>query len=137
MWSEKDIERAYRTGDVIIKEGDSGREMFIIQKGAVDVLKGGVALATLGRGDFFGEMSILEGLKRSATVVAREETRLLVLNAGSFLMKIRKDPTFAFTIMQSLSGRVRALNEKLLSRTGGMRPEADTIEAETEFMKKP
>lgn len=117
MWREKDIVKVFKKGDTIIKEDDYGREMFIIQSGSVDVFKGqGVSrihLATLDRGDFFGEMSILENVRRSATVIAREETSLLVLNAGSFLVKIRKDPTFAFSLMQRMSNRVRVLNEKL------------------------
>lgn len=132
MWREKDIVRVYQKGDIIIKEGDAGREMFIIKSGSVDVVKGEgeqrVALATLNRGDFFGEMSILENIRRSATVIAREETHLLVLNAGNFLMKIRKDPTFAFSVMQKMSNRIRVLNDKLLSQGG-------KEVAETEFLK--
>jgi CRP-like cAMP-binding protein len=122
MWRKKDIKRVYQRGDCIIREGDSGNEMFIIQSGSVDVYKDDgdkrVFLATLGRGEFFGEMAILENIRRSATVIAREEVHLIVLNAGNFMLKIRKDPTFAFSVMQRLSRRIRVLNDKVLSLQG-------------------
>jgi CRP-like cAMP-binding protein len=142
MWREKDIIRVYQKGDAIIKEGETGREMFIIKSGSADVLKGEegnqIRLATLGRGDFFGEMAILENEPRSATVIAREETHLLVLNTGNFMLKIRKDPTFAFNIMQKMSNRIRLLNEKLLSQKGistANRSEINKEIAETEYLK--
>ncbi|MEW6738321.1 MAG: cyclic nucleotide-binding domain-containing protein [Nitrospirota bacterium] len=142
MWREKDIIRAYQKGDAIIKEGETGREMFIIKSGSVDVLKGEednqIHLATLERGDFFGEMAILENEPRSATVIAREETHLLVLNTGNFMLKIRKDPTFAFNIMQKMSSRIRLLNEKLLGQKGISTANHSGINkeiAETEYLK--
>jgi CRP-like cAMP-binding protein len=120
MWLEKDITREYKKGDLIISEGDLGREMFIIKSGAVEVLKKDgdtlIPLAVLERGDFFGEMAILEDAPRTAMVVAREATELIVLNVGSFLMKIRRDPSFAFTMMQKMSRRIRILNDRLLTR---------------------
>ena len=120
MWREKDITREYKKGDVIIKEGDLGREMFIIKSGSVDVIKRDdkkdIVLATLEKGDFFGEMAILENVPRAAMVIAREVTHVIVLNIGSLLIKIRKDPAFAFNMMQKMSKRIRMLNEKLLKQ---------------------
>ena len=122
MWRERDITREYKKGDVIIREGDLGREMFIIKSGSVDVVKRDddklIVLATLERGDFFGEMAILENVSRTAMVIARETTSLIVLNIGSFFIKIRKDPSFAFNMMQKMSKRIRILNEKLLKKEG-------------------
>lgn len=142
MWREKDIIRVYQKGDAIIKEGETGREMFIIKSGVADVLKGEegnqIHLATLERGDIFGEMAILENEPRSATVIAREETHLIVLNTGNFMLKIRKDPTFAFNIMQKLSSRIRLLNEKILGQEGistTNRSEISKNIAETEYLK--
>ena len=118
MWREKDITREYQKGDIIIREGDIGREMFIIKSGAVEVMKRNddrpILLATLERGDFFGEMALLENAFRTATVIARETTSLIVLNVGSFLIKIKRDPSFAFNMMQKMSKRIRILNDKLL-----------------------
>jgi len=121
MWSEKDITKEFNKDDIIIKEGDPGREMYIIKSGSVDVVKsdGGrdIILATLSRGDFFGEMAILENIYRTATVKAKETSRLTVLATGNFMIKLKKDPTFAFQIMQKMSRRIRILNEKILKET--------------------
>jgi CRP/FNR family cyclic AMP-dependent transcriptional regulator len=120
MWREKDITREYQKGDIIIREGDIGREMFIIKSGAVEVMKRNedrpILLATLERGDFFGEMALLENAFRTATVIARETTSLIVLNVGSFLIKIKRDPSFAFNMMQKMSKRIRILNDRLLMK---------------------
>jgi len=126
MWSQKDITKEFNKDDIIIKEGDPGRKMYIIKSGSVDVVKSDrdreIILATLSRGDFFGEMAILENIYRTATVKARETSRLIVLTTGNFMIKLKKDPTFAFQIMQKMSRRIRILNEKILKDTDITRP---------------
>jgi CRP/FNR family cyclic AMP-dependent transcriptional regulator len=142
MWREKDITREYQKGDRIIQEGDLGGEMFIIKSGSVDVIKKDgkkeFVLATLERGDFFGEMAMLENVSRTATVIARETTQLIALNIGSFLIKIKKDPSFAFNMMQKMSNRIRILNEKLFNkedRSEPSRSELDLAITQSEYLR--
>lgn len=108
----------FTDGETIFTEGESSSEMFVLRTGKVEISKnvGGhsVRLAVLDRGSFFGEMSLLEGLPRSATARAIGDVALLVLRPGSLLLQIRRDPTFAFELLQQLSGRIRDLNEKLV-----------------------
>lgn len=110
--------QTFADAEVIFREGEETHDMFVVHQGQVEILKhaGGhdVQLALLGRGSFFGEMSLLEGLPRSATARAIGSTRLLVLRPGSLLMLIRRDPTFAFEMLQQMSGRIRDLNDKLV-----------------------
>ena len=105
------------SGQQIIIDGDFGEEMFIIARGSVEiskVLRGKrVVLSTFGRGEFFGEMSLLEGVQRSADVFAKEDTELLCISSGGLLLKIRRDPTFALEMLQSFSSRLRQANERL------------------------
>ena len=114
--------RLYEDGDVIFREGEETREMYIVQSGEVVVCKQGprgeIELATLRKGDFVGEMSLLESLPRTATAKARGRTRLLAIHPGGFLLKIRRDPTFAFEMMQTLSRRIRVTNETLIKELG-------------------
>lgn len=108
----------YQDGEVIVDEADEGREMYVIQEGEVLVTKsiegGEVALARLGRGKFFGEMSLLESMPRNATARAVGKTRVLVVKPGGLLLKIRRNPTFAFEMLQNMSGRLREMNERIV-----------------------
>ncbi|MDZ7642102.1 MAG: cyclic nucleotide-binding domain-containing protein [Desulfurivibrio sp.] len=110
--------REFAAGERIVAEGDDTHEMYIIQKGQVAIEKRqngeSLRLATLGKGDFFGEMSLLEGLPRSADAVALIPSRLLVLQSGGFLLKLRRDPTFAFEVIAGLSSRIRSMNDHLM-----------------------
>ncbi|MEP6992241.1 MAG: cyclic nucleotide-binding domain-containing protein [bacterium] len=110
--------QTFSDGEVIFHEGESSSEMFVVRNGKVEITKsvGGhtMRLAVLDRGAFFGEMSLLEGLPRSATALAVGDVSLLVLRPGSLLLQIRRDPTFAFELLQQLSGRIRDLDEKLV-----------------------
>ncbi len=122
-----DSMRKFEPGEVIFREGDDSREMFVVLEGTVEVVKtvGGsnngsngkseIKLARITRGEFLGEMSLLESLPRSATARAVDHVKLLAIQPGGFLLKIRRDPTFAFEIMQSLSRRIRLTNEALLA----------------------
>ncbi len=113
-----EFERDYADGEVICREGESSSEMFVIQSGRVRITKssnrGEIDLALLDRGNFFGEMSVLEGLPRDATATAVGATRVLVMSTGALLVRLRRDPTFAFELLHRLSGRVRSLNSRLL-----------------------
>lgn len=114
--------REFADGDIIFAEGDDSREMYIVQQGSVVVTRkpmgssgnGAITLGTLQKGDFAGEMALLESLPRSATAKAKGATKLLVLQPGGFLLKIRRDPTFAFEMLQRLSRRIRVTNDRLL-----------------------
>lgn len=114
-----DSVRIFEPGEIIFKEGDDSREMFVVLEGQVEVVKnsprgGEVKLAALSRGEFLGEMSLLESLPRSATARAVTSVKMLAIHPGGFLLKIRRDPTFAFEIMQSLSRRIRVTNDSLM-----------------------
>ena len=114
----REFEESYAHGDLVVREGDTARHMYVIQSGRVEITKriGGedVSLAVLEKGDFFGEMSLLESLPRDANARAVGPTRLLVINPGGLLLRIRRDPTFAFEMLHKLSGRIRAQSRRLV-----------------------
>jgi CRP-like cAMP-binding protein len=117
-----ELSRTYADHQMICREGDSSAEMFVIQSGSVRVFKtldgGELELAVLGKGEFFGEMSVLESLPRDASAQAVGEAEVLVMTPGALLVRLRRDPTFAFELLRRLSGRVRALNARLIEALG-------------------
>jgi CRP-like cAMP-binding protein len=109
-------------GEVIVRQGEVGNCMYVIQQGQVEILlkKGDadVCVAVLGEGDFFGEMALFDQEVRSATVRARGEVRILTLEKRTFLRRIHEDPSLAFRMLEKMSRRVRKLNETLNAALG-------------------
>jgi hypothetical protein len=118
--------RIYQDGELICREGESTAEMYVIRKGSVRIFKaspmGEVHLAVLAKGDFFGEMSVLENLPRDASAQALGETEVLVMTPGALLVRLRRDPTLAFELLRRLSGRVRTLNARLMNALSSSAP---------------
>ena len=114
--------KVYEGGEFIVRKGDEGNCMYVIQEGQVEVVqvKGNdiVRLAVLGQGDFFGEMAIFERETRSATVRALGTVRLLTVDSKTFLRRIQEDPSLAFRVVQTMSSRINQLNQELVSLKG-------------------
>jgi CRP-like cAMP-binding protein len=109
--------KTYKDGEDIIKQGDSGNCMYIIQSGEVEVLRDDngkeVRLALRKEGDFFGEMALFSRELRSATIRALGDARILTVDRKNLLNSIQKDPSLAFRIIETLSKRVRDLSEEI------------------------
>ena len=109
-----EVERHFSDGEYIVRKGDPGREMFIIQSGGAIVRRSNsTEMARLGKGEFFGEMSVLESSPRDADVVADGDTTVLARGPGALFLRLRRDPSFALELLQALSHRVRVMNERL------------------------
>jgi CRP-like cAMP-binding protein len=78
------IERLYTTGEAIMREGEEGTSMFVIASGRADVMTADRLVRSLGPGDFVGEMSLLTGEKRAATVIASAPSRLMEMTTEAF-----------------------------------------------------
>ena len=100
-------------GEKIIREGDAGDEMYIILQGKVVIEVGSIVVGELGSGDFFGEMSLIDGSPRSATITAADTLLLFAINEKNFERIIAWEPLVAVRIMKSLSRRLRELNEEI------------------------
>ena len=94
-------------GKVLARAGESGREMFVIVAGQAKVTTSHGRTAQLNSGDFFGEMSLLDGGVRSATVEAATPMRLLVIGQREFFALLAEAPLISKCIMRTLSQRLR------------------------------
>jgi CRP-like cAMP-binding protein len=112
----KRIDRAatrsdYAAGAVLCKEGTVGRELILILDGEASVERGGKAVATVGPADFIGEMSLLDGGPRSATVTTTSAVTALVLPTREFWQVLDEVPPIAHKLLQTLAARLRAADE--------------------------
>jgi CRP-like cAMP-binding protein len=101
-------EMSYKTGNTIVAEGDTGVGFFLILDGKAEVRKKGKVLATLSRGQFFGEMSLIDDLPRSADVIALQPTKCWAITAWSFASVIKEHPELALSMLKEVVKRLRA-----------------------------
>lgn len=105
----------YDVSGVIFEEGSTGRDLYVVLDGKVDIVKDtGAArtvIITLGKGEFFGEMAVIDGSARSATAIAAAPgTRVMRINHARFVYLVSQQPAFALMVMDALSKRLRASN---------------------------
>lgn len=133
--------KAYGAGEVIFSEGEEGDKMFIILDGEVEILKSahsggtGKHLVTLGKGEFFGEMALIEDKPRSATALCKKDTKLLVMNEPVFESVIEKNPDFASKMIKNLAVRLRNAN-KLIEQTLSGNSSRAVMEGLAEYAKE-
>ncbi len=110
--------KVYEDGEIVVRRGDTGDSMYVVQEGKVEVLveEDGreVRLRVLGEGEFLGEMALFEREVRSATVRALGRARLLTIDKKSLLRRIHEDPSLAFRIVETMSRRIRDLTNEVV-----------------------
>jgi CRP/FNR family transcriptional regulator, cyclic AMP receptor protein len=100
-------------GDLIVREGEAGLGFYLIEEGEAIVRHRDKKVATLGRGDFFGEMALLDEQPRSADVMATEPTRCLVLLRWNFWSMVSKNPNIVRGLLREMSRRLRESNKAM------------------------
>jgi len=119
--SRKELQRVARASDTVevkeghelTRQGDVGREMFVIVNGTATVKRNGRKIGTAGPGDAIGELSLLDKGPRTATITADGPTTVLVLGAREFAGVLDEVPGIAHKIMSALAGRVRELDTQI------------------------
>src|SRR5687768_2972695 len=117
LLSEKTVPQNTR----LFRQGDNGDAMYLIESGRVRISiraddKQEVILAELAQGDFFGEMSIIDGRQRSADAQVIEDARLAILSRDAFLSFVRTNPDVALEMLSALTDRLRRTDDLLRSR---------------------
>lgn len=109
--------REYQDGEIVIRQGETGDCMFVIQSGRVEIVaRSGdkeVRLAVRGEGDIIGEMALFEREVRSADARALGPARILTIDKRSLIARIHEDPSLAFRLIQTLCHRVRELSDEI------------------------
>ena len=109
--------RLYQDGEAIVRQGEIGSSMFVIQAGRVGIYvesdQGSKLLRHLGPGDCFGELALFDEDVRSATVRAEGDARVLTLDKRTLLRRFYEDPSLAYRVVKTLATRVRQLTDEL------------------------
>lgn len=107
----------YRDGEIIIKQGEPGNCLYVIQEGRVEVISENngveVKVAELGETEFFGEMGLFEKDVRSCTVRALGDAKVLTIDKKNFYKSIHQDSTLAYRLLEKMSNRLREANKKI------------------------
>jgi CRP-like cAMP-binding protein len=104
------VEVDFPADRVIARQGEIGTGFFVVVEGMVRVSRDGAVLARLGPGEFFGELSVLDGGPRIAQVAAEEPTRCLALASWDFERVLRDQPGVALSVLRVVAGRLREVS---------------------------
>lgn len=118
--STKDLQKIAKAGDeitmpagsLIVDQGQTGREAFVVLEGTVTVKRNGKKVATLGPGTMVGELSLLDHGPRTATVVCDTDCTLLLITQRHFSAVLDEIPALAHKILGALAGRIRDLDRQ-------------------------
>ena len=106
---DRTVETDYGAGGVIVREGEIGTGFFIVVDGRVKVVRSGTTVAHLGPGEFFGELSVLDGGPRVAQVVAEAPTTCLAIASWDFERVLRDEPGVALAVLRVVAARLRTV----------------------------
>ena len=114
------VRKKYKKGSIILLEEETGAALFVIASGKVKIVRMDddgreVILSILGESDFFGEMAILDGLTRSASVVATSKSELFMIHRRDFLKLLNDYPMVAIALLRELTGRLRKADAQIKS----------------------
>ncbi len=108
MVVESGKELSYKSGDLIVKEGTLGVGFYLVLDGKVEVRKGSKVLASLSKGQFFGEMSMIDEQPRSADVIAVRPTKCFTLSTWVFSALLRQHPELTMPMLKEITKRLRS-----------------------------
>ncbi len=103
---------SFSAGQVVFEQGQSGKKMYVILEGEVNVLVNGNLVETLEPGTVVGEMALIEDGLRSATAVASTDCKLVALNEQRFAFLVQHNPYFATQLLEIMSQRIRRMNKQ-------------------------
>jgi len=109
--------KAYKDGQVVFREGETGDKMYIVHEGEVRITKQvqdkETTLAILGEGEFFGEMAIIDNLPRSASAISEGDSKLIILDQEIFENQIKNNPKIIMSILKKMSKRLRDADRQI------------------------
>ncbi|MEQ9325234.1 MAG: cyclic nucleotide-binding domain-containing protein, partial [Polyangiaceae bacterium] len=121
------VRKTYRTREIVLRKGDPAMQMYVIAKGRLKAITAGAegrqaALSIMGPGEVFGEVALLDGEPRSATITALEPCELIILNRNDFYHFLERNPSAAIGLLQVLARQPPKRRPRPLPRRRKRRP---------------
>jgi CRP/FNR family transcriptional regulator, cyclic AMP receptor protein len=118
LLTERAVTRAYAKGAIIVNEGDEGNSIFLIESGSVKTFLSDengkeVVLSTQGAGEYFGDLALFDDEPRSASVMALEPCKVMIISKAQLREAVAEDAEIALSLLKGLAGRVRVLTENV------------------------
>jgi CRP/FNR family cyclic AMP-dependent transcriptional regulator len=113
MFTTEANPRVCEAGEAIFRAYDMGSEMYVVLEGEVELTIGSQVVETLGPGEPFGEMALIDQAPRTATAIAKTPCKLAVIPEKRFLFMVQTTPHFALQIMRVMADRLRKMNERV------------------------
>ena len=113
MFAAEANPRVCEAGEAVFRAFDMGAEMYVVLEGQVEITIGPNVVETLGPGEPFGEMALIDQAPRVATAIAKTPCKLAVLSEKRFLFMVQQTPHFALQIMKVMADRLRKMNARL------------------------
>ncbi len=107
-----DTYTTFHTNDIIFREGEPGKHMFVVKAGTIELRVHEKPIETLNGGDILGEMALLDSESRSATAIAITDCQLVAIDKDRFEYMVRQTPYFAIEVMQVMAKRLRRMNRE-------------------------
>lgn len=113
FFEASDNVETYSAGATIFEIGEVGRCMYVVKSGEVDLTLQERVLTTLGKGEIFGEMALIDQAERSANAKARSDCEVLPIDEGKFLYMVHHTPYFSLDLLRIIAVRLREMNRLL------------------------
>lgn len=107
----KDFEEV-EAGAVLFREGDEGSTMYVVIEGKVDIMHGDVCFETVEQGGIVGEMALIDKGPRSASAIARAQSKVVPVDEKHFMFLVQQTPMFALNVMAIMADRLRRMDAK-------------------------
>ena len=113
LFAVEEDPRTCEAGEIIFREYDMGAEMYVILEGEVELRIGDKIVDTMGPGEPFGEMALIDQAPRTATAIAKTDCKLAVISEKRFLFMVQTTPHFAQRLMKVMADRLRRMNARV------------------------
>jgi len=105
--------KKFAAGEYVFRAGDQGDTMYVVAEGDLEILDGSTLLETVGAGCIFGELALIDDEPRSATVIAKTDSRLVPVDSRRFEFMVTETPFFALAVMKVLADRLRKTSGRI------------------------